>query len=182
MVWPDNLRAETGISRINEFLNSGGHQVEQAKVAIAEGGFFGVGPGNSTQRNHLPYAYADCIYAIICEEYGIVGGFVVLGLYLWLLIRCVKLVVMSPKAFGAILAMGLCLDIVIQAFANISVSVQLVPVTGLTLPMISMGGTSFIFTCVSFGIILSVSRHIEKVMLEKRELERNKGLQNESTN
>ena len=96
MVWPDNLRAETGISRINEFLNSGGHQVEQAKVAIAQGGLFGEGPGNSTQRNHLPYAYADCIYAIICEEYGIVGGFVVLGLYLWLLIRCVKLVVMSP--------------------------------------------------------------------------------------
>ena len=145
-------------------------QIRESKIAIASGGIFGKGPGNSTQRNHLPYAYADCIYAIICEEYGLIGGFVVLGLYLWLLIRCISIMTKSPRAFGSILAMGLCLNIVVQAFANISVSVQLVPATGLTLPFISMGGTSLLFTAISLGIILSVSRHAEQAELEKVEL------------
>lgn len=170
--FPEYVRVDTWMTRVNEFLYSdGGDQVQQAKVAIAEGGFFGVGPGNSIQRNHLPFAYADCIYAIICEEYGLVGGFIVLGLYLWLLIRCISIVTKSPKAFGAILAMGLCLNIVVQAFANISVSVQLVPATGLTLPLISMGGTSLWATCISLGIILSVSRYAEQAEIEKKELE-----------
>lgn len=170
--FPEYVRVDTWISRINEFLYSsdGEWQVQQAKIAIASGEWIGVGPGNSIQRNHLPFAYADCIYAIICEEYGILGGFVVLGLYLWLLIRCISIVTKSPKAFGAILAMGLCLNIVIQAFANISVSVQLVPVTGLTLPLISMGGTSLWATCISLGIILSVSRYAEQAEIEKKEL------------
>ena len=170
--FPEYVRVDTWMSRINEFLYSsdGEWQVQQAKIAIASGEWIGVGPGNSIQRNHLPFAYADCIYAIICEEYGIIGGFVVLGLYLWLLIRCISIVTKSPKAFGAILAMGLCLNIVIQAFANISVSVQLVPVTGLTLPLISMGGTSLWATCISLGIILSVSRYAEQAEIQKKEL------------
>ena len=170
--FPEYVRVETWISRVNEFLTltDGDDQVQQAKIAIASGEWIGVGPGNSIQRNHLPFAYADCIYAIICEEYGIVGGFTVLGLYLLLLIRCISIITKSPKAFGAILAMGLCLNIVIQAFANICVSVQLVPATGLTLPLISMGGTSLWATCISFGIILSVSRYAERAELEKKEL------------
>ena len=171
--FPEYVRVDTWITRITTFLYNGDEvdQIRQAKVAIAEGGFFGVGPGNSIQRNHLPFAYADCIYAIICEEYGLVGGFVVLGLYLWLLIRCIYIITISPKAFGAILAMGLCLNIVVQAFANISVSVQLVPATGLTLPLISMGGTSLWATCISLGIILSVSRYAEKAEEERKELQ-----------
>lgn len=170
--FPEHVRVETWASRVNEFLYSDGqYQVQQSKIAIAEGGFFGLGPGNSIQRNILPYAYADFIFAIICEEYGLFGGAAILGLYLWLLLRCVSIVTRSPKTFGAMLAIGLGLNIVIQAFANIAVSVQLVPATGLTLPLISMGGTSFLFTCIAFGIILSVSRFVDQAYEEKKKLE-----------
>ena len=168
--YPDLIRDNTWNSRIEEFISGDGWQVQQSKIAIAEGGLWGEGPGNSFQRNHLPYSYADFIYAIICEEYGLIGGVIILGLYLWLLVRCIGLVTRCPKAFGAILAMGLCLNIVIQAFANISVSVGLVPVTGLTLPLVSMGGTSILFTCMSLGIILSVSRYVEEAQLSKVQL------------
>ena len=168
---PDMIRIETWISRINEYLyTDGGYQIEQSKIAIANGGWFGVGPGESFQKNYLPYPYADFIYSIICEEYGIVGALFVLGLYLWLLVRCIGIVTRCPKAFGAILAMGLCLNLVIQAFANIAVSVHLLPVTGLTLPLVSMGGTSMIFTCMSLGIILSVSRYVEEAEEKRMEL------------
>lgn len=171
--FPEHFRVDTWISRINDFLYSdGGYQIEQSKVAIANGGFLGVGPGNSNQRHFLPFAYADFIYAIICEEYGLIGGAVILLLYLWLLFRTISLVTRCPKTFGAMLAMGLMLNIVITAFANVAVSVQLVPATGLTLPMISMGGTSFLFTCLSFGIILSVSRYVEQAYEEKKQLEK----------
>ena len=171
--FPDHFRVETWMNRINDFLYSDGQfQVQQSKIAIAEGGAFGLGPGNSIQRNLLPYAYADFIYAIICEEYGFIGGMFTLLIYLWLMIRTVSLVTRCPKTFGAMLAMGLTLNIVITAFANSAVSVQLVPATGLTLPMISMGGTSFLFTCVSFGIILSVSRYVEQAFDEKKQLEK----------
>jgi cell division protein FtsW len=147
--YPEYFRIETWMNRINDFLYSDGqYQVIQSKIAIAEGGLTGVGPGNSIQRNLLPYAYADFIFAIICEEYGFFGGAFILIMYLWLLVRTMFLVTKSPKTFGAMLAMGLTLNIVITAFANIAVSVQLVPATGLTLPMISMGGTSFLFTCI----------------------------------
>ncbi|MFZ1703051.1 MAG: putative peptidoglycan glycosyltransferase FtsW [Saprospiraceae bacterium] len=170
--FPEYIRVETWMSRVDEFLHSDGeYQVQQSKVAIASGEWFGVGPGNSIQRNILPYAYADFIYAIICEEYGMIGGFTVVGLFLWLLIRSVRLVTRSPKTFGAILAIGLTLQIVIQAFANIAVSVQLVPATGLTLPLISMGGTSFLFTCISLGIILSVSKFVEEAYEERKKAE-----------
>ncbi len=168
--FPEIIRVNTWNSRIEEFIGGNGWQIQQSKIAIAEGGWFGVGPGNSFQRNYLPYSYADFIYAIICEEYGFIGGVFILGLYLWLLVRCIGIVTRCPKAFGAILAMGLCLNIVIQAFANIAVSVELVPVTGLTLPLISMGGTSILFTCMSLGIILSVSKYVEEAELAKLEL------------
>ncbi|MBC7885756.1 MAG: FtsW/RodA/SpoVE family cell cycle protein [Saprospiraceae bacterium] len=171
--FPDYFRVDTWTSRIHDFLYSDGQfQVVQSKIAIAEGGMFGVGPGNSIQRNLLPFAYADFIYAIICEEYGFIGGMVILLVYLWLLIRTISLVTRCPKTFGAMLAMGLMLNIVITAFANIAVSVQLVPATGLTLPMISMGGTSFLFTSISLGIILSVSRFVETAYEEKKQLEK----------
>ncbi len=170
-IFPEMIRIETWTSRINDFLyTDGGYQIEQSKIAIANGGWFGVGPGDSFQKNYLPYPYADFIYSIICEEYGIAGALFILGLYLWLLVRCIGIVTRCPKAFGAILAMGLCLNLVIQAFANIAVSVHLLPVTGLTLPLVSMGGTSMIFTCMSLGIILSVSRYVEEAEEKRMEL------------
>lgn len=166
-LYPDSglVRVDTWISRVDEFLNSedGGFQVQQAKIAIANGGVIGEGPGNSIIRNFLPYAHADFIYAIICEEYGLFGGTVILALYVLLFLRNVKLVTKSPKAFGAFLAIGLSLMLTVQALANIAVNVNLVPATGLTLPMISMGGTSMLFTCVALGMILSVSKFIESL-------------------
>lgn len=160
---PNLVRSETWISRVSDFVGSsdGGYQVQQAKIAIANGGVIGVGPGNSISRNFLPYVYADFIYPLICEEYGFVGGVLIIGLYLMLFFRTVSLVTRSPKAFGTFLAIGLSLSLTIQALANMAVSVHLVPATGLTLPMISMGGTSIIFTSIAIGIILSVSKYIE---------------------
>jgi len=162
--FPEVIRLETWVSRINEFVggSEGWSQINQSKIAIASGEIFGVGPGNSLQRNYLPYAYADFIFAIICEEYGIIGALTLISLYLALLFRCTNMVTRCPKTFGSILAIGLCLNIVIQAFTNMAVSVNLAPVTGLTLPIISMGGTSILFTCISLGIILSVSRYVEE--------------------
>ncbi|MGE5356078.1 MAG: FtsW/RodA/SpoVE family cell cycle protein [Deltaproteobacteria bacterium] len=181
--FPDFVRVTTWASRINEFLynSDGGYQLQQSKIAIANGEIFGVGPGNSLQRNYLPYPYADFIYAIIVEEYGLIGGVLILGLYLLLLIRSISIVTKSPKTFGAILAMGLTLNIVVQAFANIAVSVQLVPATGLTLPLISMGGSSILITSISMGIILSVSKYAEQAEREKIALQEIEEL-NESNN
>lgn len=160
---PDMVRVDTWVSRVQDYLHNpdGGYQVQQAKIAIARGGIFGAGPGNSVARNFLPYSHADFIYAIICEEYGLIGGLLILGLYVMLFFRTVKMVTKSPKAFGAFLAIGLSLMLTIQALANIAVSVHLVPATGLTLPMISMGGTSLAFTSIALGMILSVSKFIE---------------------
>jgi len=134
------------------------YQNQQAKIAIAQGGIFGKGPGKSTQRAYLPSPYADFIYAIVIEEYGLVGGFVLIVLYLILLWRTVKIVIKTPKAFGAFLAIGLSFSLVIQAFINMGVAVHIFPVTGLPMPLVSMGGTSLFFTSIAFGIILSVSR------------------------
>jgi len=163
-VFPDFIRVDTWMSRVNDFLFNTGDQwqVEQSKIAIANGGVMGVGPGASMQRNFLPLPYADFIYAIICEEYGLLGAGLIITLYLTLLYRCIKMITRCPKTFGSILAIGLCLSVVMQAFANMAVSVNLLPVTGLTLPLISMGGTSILFTCVSLGIILSVSKYVEE--------------------
>jgi cell division protein FtsW len=164
-----SIRVNTWESRIRDFFTAPadltqselGSQVMQAKMAIAKGGLFGAGPGNGTQAHFLPHAYSDYIFCIIIEEYGIIGAIVVIALYLMLLMRCIRLVTKSPKAFGSMLAIGFCLTIIVQAFIHMSVNVSLVPVTGLTLPFVSMGGTSLIFTGVMFGIILSVSRYIE---------------------
>jgi cell division protein FtsW len=158
------IRVDTWVSRLRDFMDGSGvegYQVTQAKMALAKGGLFGVGPGNGVQSHFLPHSYSDYIYCIIVEEYGIIGGFIIVILYMTLLVRCIRMVTKSPKAFGAMLSMGLCLSIVIQAFAHMAVNVNLMPVTGLTLPFVSMGGTSLLFTGVSFGIILSVSRYIE---------------------
>lgn len=170
MAFPDHVRWETWVSRITEYFGEGGYQVRLSKMAIASGEFYGLGPGNSIQKNYLPFAYADFIYAIICEEYGIIGGIAIIFLYLGLLFRSTVMVTACPKAFGAILAYGLTMLIVIQAFANIAVSVHLVPATGLTLPLVSMGGTSLIFTFISLGIILSVSRYVQEAKLQKLDL------------
>lgn len=163
--FPDVVRTETWTMRMSDFLDNpdGVYQVQQAKIAIANGGWLGEGPGNSIQRNYLPSSYSDFIYAIICEEYGVIGGALLILLYTFLFFRVTRLVTKSPKAFGAMLAMGLSILLVEQAFINIAVAVHLVPVTGITLPMISMGGTSILFTCITFGVILSVSKYIETV-------------------
>ncbi len=163
--YPDFVRADTWATRVSEFLadpNEGSFQNQQAKIAIANGEWLGKGPGNSIQKNYLPTPYADFIYAVICEEYGLVGGFLLLALYVMLFFRITRLVVISEKSFGAMVAVGLGLNIVIQALANMAVSVHLVPVGGLTLPMVSWGGTSVLFSCIFFGIILSVSRFMEQ--------------------
>src|SRR3954467_1361829 len=121
----------------------------------------GVGPGNSTTRDYLPQAYNDFIFAIIMEEYGFVGGMFIVFIYLVFLFRCIRIFKRCPYAFGAFLALALSFTLVIQALANMAVNVNLFPVTGVTLPLVSMGGSSFIFTCIAIGIILSVARNVE---------------------
>jgi cell division protein FtsW len=161
-------RRATYMSRIKTFMHpemadaGKSFQSDHAKIAIASGGFFGKGPGKSTEVNYLPEAYSDEIYAIIVEEYGMFGGIVLVGIYLFLLYRCIKIVTRAPKAFGALLAAGLSFSLTIQAFANMAVAVGLGPVTGVPLPFVSMGGTSMLFTSIAFGIILSVSRDIDE--------------------
>ncbi|MFZ4104015.1 MAG: FtsW/RodA/SpoVE family cell cycle protein, partial [Sediminibacterium sp.] len=137
---------------------------QQAKIAIANGGIFvGLGPGNSQQRNFLPQAYNDFIYAVIIEEYGLLGGAFIIFIYLVFLFRCIRIFRKCPYAFGAFLALGLSFTLIIQAVANMAVNVAIVPVTGVTLPLLSMGGSSFIFTCCSIGLILSVARNVEQM-------------------
>jgi cell division protein FtsW len=175
-VVPENVlkhvsRAPTWKHRIENFTQgiSGdkddadeSYQVQQAKIAIAKGGIFKIDPGGSDQKNFLPHPYSDFIYAIIIEEYGLVGGALIVALYLFFLYRCIRIVIKAPKAFGALLAVGLGIALVIQAMINMAVAVNLVPVTGVTLPLVSMGGSSVIFTSIAFGIILSVSRNVEQ--------------------
>jgi cell division protein FtsW len=162
-------RISTWISRVESFIYGGqdsdtdGYQVNQAKVAISKGGLLGVGPGNSTTRDFLPQAYNDFIYAIIIEEYGLIGGGFMVFIYLVFLFRCIRIFKRCPFAFGAFLALGLSFTLVIQAIANMAVTVNLFPVTGVTLPLVSMGGSSFFFTCLAIGIILSVARNVEQL-------------------
>lgn len=162
---PDTGRFYTWKSRIENFVSDDGdtYQTDQAKIAIATGGIAGKMPGNSVQRNFLPQAYSDFIYAIIIEEYGLVGGAIVLLLYLILLFRGVRIAHRSPGTFGALLATGLTFSLVFQAMINMAVTVGLLPVTGQPLPMVSMGGTSLWFTSLAIGIILSVSRKVEEM-------------------
>lgn len=158
-------RVQTWKNRIENYSSGEGgdnYQAQQSKIAIATGGLVGKGPGNSTQRNLLPHPYSDFIYAIIIEEYGMVGGMVILLLYLILLYRTGLIVKKARRTFPAFLAMGLTLILVFQAMINMAVAVNLIPVTGQPLPLVSMGGTSLLFTSASFGIILSISRSQNK--------------------
>jgi cell division protein FtsW len=141
--------------------NDDAYQSNQAKIAMSKGGLLGVGPGNSTTRDYLPQAYNDFIFAIIIEEYGLAGGAFIVFVYLVFLYRCIRIFKRCPYAFGAFLALGLSFTLAVQAVANMAVTVGLFPVTGVTLPLVSMGGTSFIFTCLAIGIILSVARNVE---------------------
>lgn len=159
-------RVETWMGRIESFTGAGEHsdaehdfQADHSKMAIVHGGIIGQGPGNSTQRNFLPHPYSDFIYAIIVEETGIIGGTVVLMLYLILLYRVRVIMKNSRGSTGAFMCAGLGISLVIQALVNMGVAVNLFPVTGQTLPFVSMGGTSVIFTSISIGIILNVSRY-----------------------
>jgi cell division protein FtsW len=138
------------------------YQNDHAKIAIANGGLIGLGPGGSTERNFLPQAYSDFIYAIIAEEYGFIGAVFVMFLYLLFMYRAFRIIFKSPKAFGALLAVGLSFALVLQALINMAIAVNLVPNTGLTLPLISKGGTSIIITSFAFGLIMSVSRYVEE--------------------
>lgn len=153
-------RIATWKNRIENYVDGEGdnYQADQAKVAIVQGGLFGKGPGNSTQRNLLPHPYSDFIYAIIIEEYGtLIGGILVIALYLWLFFRAGMIIRRSKSTYGAFLAFGLSMGLVLQAFVNMAVAVGLVPVTGQTLPLVSMGGSSIFFTSMATGMILSVS-------------------------
>lgn len=166
-------RMSTVIDRIEAFVDkdfnkdgfvggdngSQSKQTNYASVAIARGGLFGVGPGNSIQKSILPEAYSDYIYSVIIEEYGLIGGIAVLALYIWLLARGIVNINKTERAFGGLLSVGLSLLLVFQAFAHMAVNVGLGPSTGQTLPIISRGGTSALFSFVAIGIILSVSRH-----------------------
>ena len=161
-------RFGTWVKRVQDFMyakdNETPYQVQQAKIAIANGSVLvGLGPGNSRQRNFLPQAYNDFIYSIIIEEYGLLGGAFMIFIYLVFLFRCIRIFRKCPYAFGAFLALGLSFTLVIQAIANMAVNVNLVPVTGVTLPLVSMGGSSFLFTCGAIGIILSVARNVEQM-------------------
>jgi len=153
-------RGNTAKNRITNFINASElpYQAEQARIAVASGGIIGKGPGKSDQRNFLPHPYSDFVYAIIIEEYGMIGGVVILLLYLALLYRGMKAVANSERAFGGLLSAGLSFALVVQAMVNMGVVVGLGPITGLTLPFLSMGGTSLLFTGISLGIIISVSR------------------------
>jgi cell division protein FtsW len=165
MKMPDTGRVQTWENRITNFLTGeqgDNYQSNQSKIAIATGGVLGKMPGNSTQRNFLPHAYSDFIYSIIIEEYGLIGGFVVLLLYMMLLYRGIRIAHKSPGTFGTLLAAGLSFSLVFQAMINMAVAVDLLPVTGQPLPMVSMGGTSLWFTSLAIGIILSVSKKIEE--------------------
>ena len=167
------VRGETAKNRILSFVNGTElpFQAKHGRIAVATGGIFGKGPGNSDQRNILPHPYSDFVYAIVIEEYGMIGGIVVLILYLILLHRGMNAAYNSERAFGGLLSAGLSFDLVCQAMVNMGVVVGLGPITGQPLPLISMGGTAMLFTGISVGIILSVSRG---------EQEQNWGQQSES--
>jgi cell division protein FtsW len=161
-------RIGTWVKRVQDHLFAPStetpYQVQQAKIAIAKGGILmGKGPGNSEQRNFLPQAYNDFIYSIIIEEYGLLGAAIIILIYLVFLFRCIRIFRKCPYAFGAFLALALSFTLVIQAVANMAVNVNIVPVTGVTLPLVSMGGSSFLFTCAAIGIILSVARNVEQL-------------------
>ena len=159
-------RSTTWVSRIDSFFIPSenhnldeGYQSNQGKIAIHKGGLFGVGPGKSVQRHFVYASSSDFIFAIMVEEYGlIIGAFLPILLYMILFFRAVKITNKSESQFGGLIASGLAFSLVFQAMINMAVAVGIIPVTGQTLPLISMGGTSILFSCITIGIILSVSR------------------------
>ncbi|WP_406682926.1 FtsW/RodA/SpoVE family cell cycle protein [Seonamhaeicola sp. MEBiC1930] len=176
--FPDAMpnRVDTWMSRVENFSNGedteADYQIEKAKIAIASGGINGVGPGKSIQKNFLPQSSSDFIFAIIIEEYGLLGGMTIMILYMWLLFRIVIAAQKSETVFGKLLVLGVGLPIVFQALINMAVAVELFPVTGQTLPLISSGGTSIWMTCLAVGIILSVSAKREEIK-EQENIEEN---------
>ena len=161
---------EKSAEEIANDANAEDFQSIQSKIAIAGGGLVGKAPGRSTQRNYLPHPYSDFIFAIIVEEYGLLGGAVVILLYLILLYRAIRIMVAIPQSFGGFTAFGLAFMMVMQAMVNIGVAVGIFPVTGQPLPFVSMGGTSILFTGFALGIILSVSKEVNKINERKNEL------------
>lgn len=167
--FPDMMpnRIDTWMSRIDNFSNGedadANYQIEKAKIAIASGGIKGLGPGKSVQKNFLPQSSSDFIFAIIIEEYGMIGGLFLLLFYMLLLIRLVIVSQKSETVFGKLLVVGVGLPIVFKALINMAVAVELFPVTGQTLPLISSGGTSIWMTCLAIGIVLSVSAKREEI-------------------
>ncbi len=164
-------RLPTWERRIDSYLGmdqsgDSNYQKNQAKIAVATGGFWGKGPGNSTQRNYLPHPYSDFIFAIIVEEYGLLGGFVLILCYVGLIIRALKMVVESPKSLAALIVLGIAFSTSFQALVHMGVSIGQLPVTGLTLPLVSMGGTSILFNSIAFGIMLGISRYIQEEKLK----------------
>jgi cell division protein FtsW len=153
-------RVDTWKNRIENFIDSketkANYQIEKAKIAIATGGIKGLGPGKSVQKNFLPQSSSDFIFAIIIEEFGLIGGLTLMSLYLWFLFRIIIISNKSASVFGSLLAIALGIPIVFQALVNMAVAVQLFPVTGQPLPLISSGGTSIWMTCLAIGIIQSV--------------------------
>lgn len=166
-------RVHTWESRIESFTtdkpDEDDYQIEKAKIAIASGKIYGLGPGKSVQKNFLPQSSSDFIYAIIVEEYGLIGGLGVLGLYLLLLFRFVVASHKATTLFGKLVVIGLGFPMIFQAMTNMAVAVELLPVTGQTLPLISSGGTSIWMTCISLGIIIGVTKKEEEIEQEQKE-------------
>ncbi len=176
--FPDALpssRVDTWLNRIERFTtdapNEDDYQIEKAKIAIATGNIYGLGPGKSVQKNFLPQSSSDFIFAIIVEEYGLIGGLVVLVLYLMLFFRFLVSAHKAQTLFGKLLIVGLGFPIIFQALINMGVAVELLPVTGQTLPLISSGGSSIWMTCIAIGIIISVTKKEEEIAQEKEEKE-----------
>jgi cell division protein FtsW len=179
---PDNTpkifaRVKTWENRVDNFfkdnpeISDDDYQIEKAKTAIASGGIYGLGPGKSVQKNFLPQSSSDFIFAIIVEEYGLIGGLGVLFLYLLLFFRFIIAAHKANSLFGKLLVVGLGFPIIFQALINMGVAVQLLPVTGQTLPLVSSGGSSIWMTCVAIGIILSVTKKEEEIAMELAEKE-----------
>ncbi len=170
--FPDSMpnRVDTWMSRMDSFMddkpNEDDYQIEKAKIAIASGKVYGLGPGKSVQKNFLPQSSSDFIFAIIVEEYGLIGAVVILFIYLLLLVRFIINAQKASTLFGKLLIIGLGFPIIFQALINMGVAVELLPVTGQPLPLISSGGTSIWMTCIAIGIILSVTKKEEEVALD----------------
>ncbi len=176
-------RVDTWVSRLDNFVSGSeneeeAYQIEKAKIAIATGGLHGVGPGKSVQRNFLPQSSSDFIYAIIVEEYGLVGGVTLIFLYLILFFRFVIAAIKARNFYGTLLITGLGFPIIFQAMINMAVAVELLPTTGQTLPLISSGGSSIWMTCLAIGIVLNVTKKEEEIKDEEREkIQREKALE-----